>query len=372
MQGDLSILYALMGVVIFLALMAALGAWVRGGGLKRDEAENLFADSQERHREEVSRLQAILEETRMAAEQVQAQTEAAMAAKLRELDEHVTRTQSELQAAVAKAANEQKTSLSEEMELVSSRISESERNTGSNINELSSTLQNVQTQVALAGEQVRNTLMEITRQQQEQKAQSTIQLCEALITSLGTLKSSISQQLTTGDSAHTVDAEETRGELTGPDYGNATNAGAAAESEEYSFDGLRSQKVDEDASSNETTFSPGETDNVPFAETISNIDSGEDIASNEAKYNPATGESSYIPGSGNSGSGNNEAEQEPRAFNWTDTAAASSEDADTHPLEDKNTDVPEAGATSWGDATLSSSEDADTANTEEEDATRDY
>lgn len=191
----MSILYVLMAVVIFLALLAALGAWVRGGGLKREDAENLFSDSQERHREEISRLEKVVAETRMAAEQAQMKAAEAMTLKL-----------ADVESAVSRAASEHSEALSEELELVTRRLSESENRVKTNIDGVNTMLGTLQDQVNRAGDQMREALIEINRQQQDQKAQSTIQMCEALITSLGTLKSSISNQLTQETSAQTVEA----------------------------------------------------------------------------------------------------------------------------------------------------------------------
>ncbi len=210
MQSDLSILYILMAVVIFLALMAAIGAWARGGGLKREDAENLFTGAQERHREEISRLQKVVEESRLATEQAQsnaqqaqsrvaeAQSQAAEALKvqLQGIDSQVNRTRTDLESAVTRAAATHDEALSGKFDLVAQHLSESERRMNENVSSINGTMQSLHEQVSHAGEQMKEALMEIARQQQDQKAQGTIQMCEALITSLGTLKTSIASQLT--------------------------------------------------------------------------------------------------------------------------------------------------------------------------------
>lgn len=210
MQSEMSILYVLMAVVIFLALMAAIGAWVRGGGLKREDAENLFTESQDRHREEISRLQKIVEEARQAAEQAQAnaqqaqtraaeaqsQTAQALKLKLQDIDTQVSRTRTDLESAVSRTAADQQQAIAGKLDVVTRHLGDSETRMTENVNSINGTLQSLHEQVSHAGDQMREALIEIARQQQDQKAQGTIQMCEALITSLGTLKTSIASQLT--------------------------------------------------------------------------------------------------------------------------------------------------------------------------------
>jgi len=197
--SDLPVLYLLMGILIFLALMAALGAWVRGGGLKREDAEDLFNSAQERNRDELLRIEKALEESRTVSVQTQARQQENMDLRLRELE-----------SIVAKVAREHGDTLSSGMESVGRMVDESERRTSQQVEKVLSNLETLDKQVRKAGEQVTVTLEEIARQQREQKAQSTIQLCDALITSLGTLKTSISNQLTHTDDVHTVDSEEVK------------------------------------------------------------------------------------------------------------------------------------------------------------------
>jgi len=196
---DLPVLYLLMGILIFLALMAALGTWVRGGGLKREDAEDLFNSAQERNRDELLRIEKAFEESRTASAQTQAKHQEDINLRLRELE-----------STLAKVAREHGDTLSSGMESVERMVDESERRTTQQVDKVISNLESLDQQVRKAGEQVTITLEEIARQQREQKAQSTIQLCDALITSLGTLKTSISNQLTHTGDVHTVDSEEVK------------------------------------------------------------------------------------------------------------------------------------------------------------------
>lgn len=211
--SDLSILYVLMAVLILLALVAAVGAWARGGGIKRDEAEGFFSDAAQRQQAEIQRLEALLAETRKANEEamqalrnandeahittrdVHNQATEAMASHLQEIDRQVQKSSSSIENAVTQASAEYTEALSDELELVVKKLNETDRRLTSGLSDLNSSLGQVQNQVTQAGESIRQALIEITRQQQEQKAQSTIQLCEALISSLGTLKSTIAGQL---------------------------------------------------------------------------------------------------------------------------------------------------------------------------------
>ncbi len=354
MQGDLSVLYALMGVVIFLALLAALGAWVRGGGLKRDEAETLFSDSQERHHEELTRLEKLIEETRLATEQAQAKAEAALAAKLRELDDQVARTETTIQAAVSQAATDQNTALTRELETVSTRIGESEQHMNSTLAEVTNTLRSVQTQVVEAGQHMHSTLLEISRRQQEQKAQSTIQLCEALITSLGTLKSSIYQQLEeNAGQPQPVDADTSELSLTAPQFNendtpeeqlpSSLNQSSAADHADFdeatfgknNFGGGTSEIHLSDRTPADTTlgtdggsynYNTGETREGPFSQDTEKYfrddDTGPAEENEETPKLDQTDQNDYSASSSNS----IEVDQEPRAFNWGDAAISSQED----------------------------------------------
>ena len=194
-QNDLPILFILIAVIILLAAIAAAGAWLRGGGLKRDEAESLFGEARDRHQQDLSRLQQSLDESRAAHAESLAKSQEDLNVRIRELE-----------SVVASAAREQGDCLTTEMESVTKLISESERRTQDHMDNLARTLETIQTQVSRASEQMAKTLEDLARQQREQKAQSTIQLCEALISSLGTLKNSISSQMTQG-AALEVDSE---------------------------------------------------------------------------------------------------------------------------------------------------------------------
>lgn len=200
--SDLSLLYVLLAVLILLALIAAIGAWARGGGIKREDAESLFSEQSERSRKEVERLEQLLEEARKSADEAQiaardAQDRASqeIAARLQAVDEQVMQSRTSLEEVVSRAQTEYTEALSEELELVARKLAETDRRVSDKLVEMSGALGQIENQVNQAGESIRHALIEMTRQQQEQKAQSTIQLCEALISSLGTLKSTIAHQL---------------------------------------------------------------------------------------------------------------------------------------------------------------------------------
>jgi predicted translin family RNA/ssDNA-binding protein len=230
--SELSILYVLIAIVILLALLAAIGAWARGGGIRREDAESLFSESQERHREEIARLEALLQETRKANEEahrlaLEAQAEAqratrdaqdrsqeTLAAHLQEVDQQVRSTRTSLEAAVSQASAEYSEALSDELEMVARKLAETDRRLSTGLGQMNESLGMVQHQVKKAGDELRNALIEITKQQQDQKAQSTIQMCEALISSLGTLKSTIASQLE-HDAVRTLDAEPVEQSYTG-------------------------------------------------------------------------------------------------------------------------------------------------------------
>jgi hypothetical protein len=210
LQGDLPILYILLAILILLALLAAVGAWVRGGGLKRDEAESLFSEARDKNREELLRLENALEQSRKESAEALSKTQADMADRLRQLNEQVIRSRSELESVVSQTTKKHSDTLSDELQSVTRTITEAERRTGTSLEDMNSSLQSLQGQVKMAGDAVTRSVAEIVRQQRDQKAQSTIQLCEALITSLGTLKSTITSQIS--HSTNVVDAEEDSGQ----------------------------------------------------------------------------------------------------------------------------------------------------------------
>jgi len=226
---EISMMYVLIAVVIVLALLAAIGAWVRGGGIRREDAESLFSANEERQREEIARLEKLLAEARETNEQAHAWAQQAhtttrqdqervqeqiashvsaqskdMASRMQDLDQQVSRSRINIEAALNKATQNHNAALSDEMELLARKVNESERRVMASLGEVTDSMKQLQVQMSQAGDQIRSALMEISQQQKEQKAQSTIQLCDALINSLGTLKSSIATQLQAGGSEQDV------------------------------------------------------------------------------------------------------------------------------------------------------------------------
>lgn len=196
LQGQLPILFILMGIVILLTLMAAVGVWVRGGGMKLEDVENLMNDSHQRSRDEIAALKSELEQTRKTQETGLSLHHENLAGKI-----------THMETAIHGAAKGQGDALTERMESVKSLISDSERRTQEKVGTLYSNLDNLNRQVSKVGQEMTKALTEMTRQQKEQKAQSTIQLCEALITSLGTLKTSISDQIDHSGDPFAVESE---------------------------------------------------------------------------------------------------------------------------------------------------------------------
>ncbi len=259
LPGDLPLLYILMAILIVLALLAAIGAWVRGGGLKREDAESLFSDAREKHREELLRLETALEQSRKESAEALARTQADMATRLRELNEQVVRSRSDLESVVSQATKKHSETLSDELQSVTRTITEADRRTGTSLDDMNSSLQSLQGQVKLASDAVTRSVGEIVRQQREQKAQSTVQLCDALITSLGTLKSTISNQISHSDNV--VDAEDSNSEaeeISGP---SVWESPFSDESENNSSESISPQEestpfADNDTSSEPQDFTP--------------------------------------------------------------------------------------------------------------------
>lgn len=272
MPGDLSILYVLMGVVILFALLAAIGAWARGGGLKREEIENLFAQSQTRQSSEIDQLKSVIEETRTATQESQSKTQSVLSGRLHELDGQITRTRTDMEAAVLRASTENSEALSEELELVTRRINDTERR-------VTETLQRLENQVTKAGEEMRAVLLEVTRQQQDQKAQSSIQMCEALINSLGTLKSNLADQLNRqhnpdrtldvqfeeADEAHALETGHSHEETPAPETAVTEESAPASDTpdESVSIPSDERETVMDDAQSDAETERENDEDSAP-------------------------------------------------------------------------------------------------------------
>jgi hypothetical protein len=256
--GDVSILFVLIAVLILLALVAAIGAWARGGGIKKEDAQSFFSEASERHREEIARLEELLRETRKANEEahratVQAhdRSHEAVTARLQEVDQQVQRSRSSVEAAVSQATADYTEALSDELEMVARKLGETDRRVTTGMSELQDALGRMQLQVSQAGEQIRHALMEISKQQQDQKAQSTIQMCEALISSLSTLKSSIANQLEHQHDERTVEAEPAVADL-GYDSGDAVEQTAGGELR-FASDNAGEAAIDDEADSSDAT-----------------------------------------------------------------------------------------------------------------------
>lgn len=196
--GDTPIIYVLIAILILLTLVAALASLFKGNGLRKEDAENLFREAEEKHREEIAHLKGALSLSRAELTDTLNRTQTDFSAKIRDLE-----------SVVANAAKEQGESLTSEMESINNLISSSERNTQEQFSTLQARLENIDSQVSSVGDQITLALTSIAREQRDQKAQNALQVCDALISSLGTLKESISTQIADKEieTAHVVPAD---------------------------------------------------------------------------------------------------------------------------------------------------------------------
>ncbi len=327
--SDLSLLYVLLAVLILLALIAAIGAWARGGGIKREDAESLFSEQGERSRKEVERLEQLLEEARKAADEAQlasrdAQDRASqeISARLQAVDEQVMQSRNSLEEVVSRAQTEYTETLSEELELVARKLAETDRRVSDKLVEMSGALGQIEDRVNQAGESIRHALIEMTRQQQEQKAQSTIQLCEALISSLGTLKSTIAHQLEENREPNAMATEasviDDESDKIGFDtaFGGADNSGINL-----------NQKEDSDAGTGE------DSSNFTTSESQASADFAAENEEGQTSYNPETTAENFSSepkdeeASGENDENPSEGSVEKTAFNFGSALADAGEEA---------------------------------------------
>ncbi|MGI8905034.1 MAG: hypothetical protein ACR2IE_00905 [Candidatus Sumerlaeaceae bacterium] len=197
METDL--IFYLLGIIILLSLIAAVGAWRRPPQLTRDEAEDLFATSHERNAAEAQRLrESVTEAQRASADKLialRAETQELLGG-MSQLLEH---TAGELRGTLTQATEQQEESIRKNLGDLSSNVTaaltEAKRSQDAGIEKVEGTLQQVRTEVDRASTEVKTSIVELQRQHNEAKAQSAIQLCEALISSLGTLRNTIAGQI---------------------------------------------------------------------------------------------------------------------------------------------------------------------------------
>lgn len=212
-NSELGLEYFLFAVVIFLALLAAVGAWRRPKTLTRDDAEDLFSHAHERNCGETQRLHDLLQENNrtssaemgnLRAELARTSQELAtirteLEKKTEDLLARVNGALADVQGVVARAADQQHESIQRNLgdlsSNVSAALSEARKSQDAGIEKVETSLHQVREQVDRASTEMRSSIMELARQQNEAKAQSAIQLCEALISSLGTLRNTIAAQI---------------------------------------------------------------------------------------------------------------------------------------------------------------------------------
>lgn len=216
MPYDFQILYVLMALVILVSLLAMIGAWRTPKSLTREEAEDLFASAGERNAAEAQRVQEGLRETQKRLDdRLQAFT-AEMQTLLRQMDEVLQRSTADLQNTVCRSAEEQGETLRRDLGTVTAALSEAQRNQDEGIRRVEGSLQQIRQDVDRTAGEMRNSIIELARQHNEAKAQSAIQLCEALINSLGTLRNTIAAQIADQRPAEMID-HNAGGEVSPPD-----------------------------------------------------------------------------------------------------------------------------------------------------------
>lgn len=140
--------YVVIAIMIFLALIAAVAAVTRKGGLSKSEAEDIMTQAADRQAAELEQMKhtvQLLEDKLAEAAAFQ--------------DEKLGRSVEELQGSI------------------------------------NSALAQIQSGVERTSIELKDSILQLARQQSEAKAQSAIQMCDALITSLGSVRNSIAAQI---------------------------------------------------------------------------------------------------------------------------------------------------------------------------------
>ncbi len=199
MNSELGLEYLLFGILIFLALIAAIGAWRTPKGLTRTDAEDLFAQSHERTCGETQRLNDQMQQGSRAAIEELNRLRADVDRKTDDMAARLNSALAELQTSVSRAADQQHESIQRNLgdlsTNVSAALSEARKSQDAGVEKVETSLQQVRHEVDRASKEVRTSIVELARQQNEAKAQSAVQLCEALISSLGTLRNTIAAQI---------------------------------------------------------------------------------------------------------------------------------------------------------------------------------
>lgn len=129
-------------------------------------------------------------------------------------------TEETLKRLLEETKNESAAELARMKQMVADSLDESRQNQSAALCKLDESLQQVTNNFNHAATELRSCIVEVTRQQQEAKAQSTIQWCDALIGSLGTLRNQIAHSLAepqTGQQAELTSTQPPLSDETRPD-----------------------------------------------------------------------------------------------------------------------------------------------------------
>lgn len=201
---NLGIEYLLLGLLMLLSLIAAVGAWRQPKSLTREQAEDL--------------LQALEARSNEASATARREQDAALdglrtdvTGSMRNLAELLDSTVRELRSILTQASEQQHENLRRNLGDISlnmtAALTEARKSQDAGIEKVEGTLQQVRADVDRASSEVRTSIVELARQHNEAKAQSAIQLCEALISSLGTLRNTIASQIADNRPAEMITSE---------------------------------------------------------------------------------------------------------------------------------------------------------------------
>lgn len=266
------IIYLLLAAMLFFTLMAAIGSSLKGGGLKRSEAEDLFNAAEEKHREEIEKLQEKLVET----QETLAASRQEYSQQIQNLNGELHRSKTDMERLLRDASRESTVAISDEMEDLTLLISDNNHKNTRDMLNLHASLATLQDEVRRASDRVNKALEDIAVKQREQKAQATVQMCDALISSLGTLKSSISQQI---DREGSTEGEVVREALTGAGDGAEWESPFAGDNglDSSGNDAVRFDDEDEEsAEEDEEEYEDGEATDEDDSDEYAEYDEDED------------------------------------------------------------------------------------------------
>ena len=211
-QVPSDVIYYLLGLTILFSLIAAIGAWRSPRQLTRDEAEDMFAGAHERHTSESQRIRDTLSEAQRANSDKLIALRSEVQELLSGMRSLLETATTELRGTLNHATEQQNESLTRNLGDLSTNVtaalSEAKRSQDAGIEKVEGTLQQVRADVDRATTDVKSSIVELQRQHNEAKAHSAIQLCEALINSLGTLRNTIAAQVADARPAELLTSDE--------------------------------------------------------------------------------------------------------------------------------------------------------------------